>query len=229
MTGSPPLLVRLDGAARTYRNGAVAVEALKPVDLTVAAGEYLAVTGPSGSGKSTLLHVLGCLDRPTAGRYLFEGRDVTALSDRDLAEVRNRRIGFVFQRFHLLRDETAVRNVELPLLYAGLPRAERRRRAAIALESVGLASRLSHRPGQLSGGEQQRVALARALVKDPSLLLADEPTGNLDSSAGGGVLSLVDTLNARGTAVIVITHDPQVAAHARRRLSIRDGVVREEP
>jgi putative ABC transport system ATP-binding protein len=217
-------VVRLERAARTYRGGPVAVEALKPTDLEIAAGEYVAVTGPSGSGKSTLLHVLGCLDRPTEGRYLFEGRDVTALSDRDLAAVRNRAIGFVFQRFHLLRDETALRNVELPLLYAGLPRAERRTRAAAALGAVGLAARATHRPGQLSGGEQQRVALARALVKEPRLLLADEPTGNLDSASGARVLEVVDALHARGVTVVLISHDPTVAGHARRRLAIRDGV-----
>jgi putative ABC transport system ATP-binding protein len=222
-------LVRLERAARTYHGGTVPVEALKPVDLEVRPGEYVAVTGPSGSGKSTLLHVLGCLDRPTSGRYLFDGRDVTQLADRDLAAVRNRGIGFVFQRFHLLRDENARRNVELPLLYAGLPRGERRKRAAEALDSVGLGQRLDHRPGQLSGGEQQRVALARALVKRPRLLLADEPTGNLDTVSGAAVLSLVDGLQASGVAVILITHDATVAARARRRLSIRDGVVREEP
>jgi putative ABC transport system ATP-binding protein len=225
--GTP--LIELQGAARTFRAGGDVVEALKPVDLVVRAGESLAVTGPSGSGKSTLLHLLGCLDRPTAGRYLLEGRDVTTLPDRDLAEVRNRRIGFVFQRFHLLRDETAVRNVELPLLYAGLPRAERRRRALAALEAVGLLPRATHRPGQMSGGEQQRVALARALVKDPGLLLADEPTGNLDSTAGEAVLALIEAQHARGVALVVITHDPTVAARARRRLTILDGRVREVP
>ena len=227
MSGAP--LVELQGVARTFRAGPAVVEALKPVDLVVRAGESLAVTGPSGSGKSTLLHVLGCLDRPTAGRYLLEGRDVTTLPDRDLAEVRNRRIGFVFQRFHLLRDETATRNVELPLLYAGLPREERRRRAHAALDAVGLLSRATHRPGQLSGGEQQRVALARALVKGPGLLLADEPTGNLDSASGESVLELIEAQHARGVAMILITHDPAVAARARRRLTILDGRVREVP
>jgi putative ABC transport system ATP-binding protein len=222
-------LVHLEGAGRTFRAGGEVVEALKPVDLEVRAGESVAVTGPSGSGKSTLLHLLGCLDRATTGRYLFEGRDVTTLPDRELAEVRNRRIGFVFQRFHLLRDETATRNVELPLLYAGLPRGERRRRALQALEAVGLLPRATHRPGQMSGGEQQRVALARALVKGPGLLLADEPTGNLDSAAGEAVLKLIDAQNARGVAVILITHDTAVAARARRRLTILDGRVREVP
>jgi putative ABC transport system ATP-binding protein len=220
-------IVRLEAASRTYRSGPVAVEALKPTTLSVEAGEYVAVTGPSGSGKSTFLHVLGCLDRPTGGRYLFDGTDVTDFDDRALAEVRNRRIGFVFQRFHLLREESASRNVELPLLYAGLRRAERRRRAAAALDAVGLSAREGHLPGQLSGGEQQRVALARAIVKEPRLLLADEPTGNLDSASGATMLSLVDGLHARGVTVVLITHDPAVAARARRRLSIRDGVVSE--
>jgi putative ABC transport system ATP-binding protein len=220
-------LVVLEGVGRTYRGGPVAVEALKPVTLSLAAGDSVAVTGPSGSGKSTLLHVLGCLDRPTAGRYLLDGRDVTTLSDRALAQVRNGTIGFVFQRFHLLREETATRNVQLPLLYAGVAPSERRARAMEALEAVGLADRAQHRPGQLSGGEQQRVALARALVKRPRLLLADEPTGNLDSAAGEHVLSLIDAQNAKGVTVVLITHDEAVASHARRRLHIRDGVVAE--
>jgi putative ABC transport system ATP-binding protein len=226
VTGDAPL-VSLERASRTYREGGVVVEALKPVDLTIGVGEYVAVTGPSGSGKSTLLHVVGCLDRPTGGRYLFEGRDVTSLPDRALAAVRGSAIGFVFQRFHLLRDETAWRNVSLPLLYAGVPRAERLRRAAEALDAVGLSARRAHRPGRLSGGEQQRVALARAIVKRPRLLLADEPTGNLDTASGAQVLSLVDSLNAAGTTVVLITHDAEIAARARRRLSIRDGIVSE--
>ncbi len=225
--GGEPPLIRLEAASRTYRTGSVAVEALKPVDLALDAGEYVAVTGPSGSGKSTLLHVLGCLDRPTAGRYLLDGREVTSLSDRELAAVRNKTIGFVFQRFHLLREETALRNVQLPLLYAGVAKAERRRRAAAALAAVGLLARTTHRPGQLSGGEQQRVALARALVKEPRLLLADEPTGNLDTASGALVMSLIDRLNASGVTVVLITHEAAVAGHARRRLTIRDGVVTE--
>jgi putative ABC transport system ATP-binding protein len=204
-------LVRLDGVSRTYGEGRLAVHALRALDLRVEPGEFLAVTGPSGSGKSTLLHVLGCLDRPSAGAYHLEGRDVARFSDAELAEVRNRLIGFVFQRFHLLRDETARRNVELPLLYAGVPSAERRSRALAALEEVGLSDRAEHLPGQLSGGEQQRVALARALVKSPRLLLADEPTGNLDAANGRTVLELIDRLRARGVTVILITH-PSVAA-----------------
>ena len=220
-------IVRLEGAGRVYRRAAVPVEALKPVDLTVEAGEYVAVTGPSGSGKSTLLHILGCLDRPTSGSYRLDGRDVSGLSDAELAAVRNGLIGFVFQRFHLLRDETALRNVELPLLYAGVSRADRRQRASAALETVGLSARAEHRPGQLSGGEQQRVALARALVKRPRLLLADEPTGNLDSASGAVVLRLLEALHDQGVTLVLITHDLDVAAHAARRLTIHDGVVRE--
>jgi len=221
-------LVRLDGISRTYGEGRLAVHALRRLDLRVAPGEFLAVTGPSGSGKSTLLHVLGCLDRPTEGAYHLEGRDVAGFSDAELAEVRNRLIGFVFQRFHLLRDETARRNVELPLLYAGVRPAERRRRALAALDEVGLSERADHLPGELSGGEQQRVALARALVKAPRLLLADEPTGNLDAANGRAVLGLIDALRDRGVTVIMITHDPAVAAHAGRRLRIDQGVVSEE-
>ena len=215
----------LESVSRSYRSGAIEVEALRSVSIEVERGDYVAVTGPSGSGKSTLLHILGCLDRPTAGRYLLGGRDVSALTDRELAGVRNREIGFVFQRFHLLEDETALRNVELPLLYAGLARGERRRRAAEALERVGLEARGAHRPGQLSGGEQQRVALARALVKRPILLLADEPTGNLDSASGARVLDLVDAEYDRGTTVMLITHEAAVSERARRRLRIRDGIV----
>jgi len=221
-------LVRLEEVSRTYRGGAVAVDALRGVSLEMARGDYVAVMGPSGSGKSTLLHILGCLDRPTDGRYAFAGRDVATLSDRELARVRNRDIGFVFQRFHLLEDENARRNVELPLLYAGIARGERGRRADEALERVGLGHRGHHRPGQLSGGEQQRVALARALVKRPQMLLADEPTGNLDSASGARVLDLVGEEHDRGTTVVLITHDRDVAARARRRLGIRDGIVSEE-
>ncbi len=222
-------LIHLEEAGRTYRSSGVPVHALQPTTLEIERGSFVAVTGPSGSGKSTLLHILGCLDRPTSGRYLLDGQDVSTLDDRALARIRNGMIGFVFQRFNLLRDERAIRNVALPLLYAGLTRRERRRRAAEALDRVGLGERVRHYPGQLSGGEQQRVALARALVKRPKLLLADEPTGNLDSVAGGRVLQLVDDESARGTTVILITHDLDVAAHARRRLEIRDGVVSEAP
>ncbi len=220
--------VALEGASRTYGSGSLKVHALRPTDLVINRGEYMAITGPSGSGKSTLLHILGCLDRPTTGRYLFDGRDVSALSDLELAAIRNQTIGFVFQRFHLLRDESARRNVELPLLYGGLLRRERRSRALAALDQVGLAPRATHTPGKLSGGEQQRVALARALVKNPSLLLADEPTGNLDLASGNAVLDLIDRANESGTTVVIITHAEDVAARAKRRVWIRDGVVSED-
>ncbi len=220
-------LIQLDGAGRTYKSSGVPVEALKPTTLSIDPGEFVAITGPSGSGKSTLLHILGCLDRPNFGRYLLDGQDVSTLDDRELARIRNKTIGFVFQRFNLLRDERAIRNVELPLLYGGLARRERRRRATEALERVGLGPRVRHYPGELSGGEQQRVALARALVKRPKLLLADEPTGNLDTVSGKRVLELVDGESERGTTVILITHDHSIAAHARRRLEILDGVVTE--
>lgn len=222
------VLALLEGAARTYHSGSVAVEALRPVDLCLRRGDFVTVMGPSGSGKSTLLHLLGCLDRPTQGRYVLEGRDVSRLPDRELAAVRNGTIGFVFQRFHLLRDENALRNVELPLLYAGMPRGERRRRAAEALESVGLGPRMTHEPGQLSGGEQQRVALARALVKRPRLLLADEPTGNLDTQTGDEILALLRTVNDGGNTVVIVTHDPSIGAKSPRRLTLRDGQIADD-
>lgn len=223
MSGEP--LIHLEGVARTYAEGVAHVRALLPTDLVVAAGEHVAVMGPSGSGKSTLLHILGCIDRPTAGRYRFEGHDTTAWDDAALSLHRGRTIGFVFQRFHLLRDATALENVELPLLYQGLGRRERRQRAREALDRVGLTARWQHEPGRLSGGEQQRVALARALVKEPRLLLCDEPTGNLDSETGRGVLELLEARAREGTTLITITHDPEVAARAPRRLYLRDGVL----
>ena len=202
------------------------VEALRGVTLRVAPGELVAIAGPSGSGKSTLLHLLGALDRPTSGTIRFSGRDVATLNDAALARLRNREIGFVFQQFQLLGRTTATANVALPLVYSGVPRAERLQRARAALESVGLGHRLGHRPSQLSGGEQQRVAIARALVTEPRMVLADEPTGNLDTATGAEVMGLLRRLNAdRGLAVVVITHDQEVAAVAPRRISIRDGVL----
>ena len=213
-------LIRLTGIERTYE-GAVPVHALRGVDLVVERGAFVAVTGPSGSGKSTLLHVLGCLDRPTAGRYELEGRDVTTFSDAELSRVRNRRIGFVFQQFHLLAAETALENVMLPLIYAGV--RDRRARALVALERVGLAERAHHRPGRLSGGEQQRVAIARGLVKEPALFLADEPTGNLDTESGARILDALDELRGGGLTIVLITHDEAVAARAERIVALRDG------
>lgn len=209
-----------------HRSESAVVSALQGVSFEVGAGEHVAIVGPSGSGKSTLLHLLGALDRPSSGTIRFSGRDVAQLSDVELAELRNREIGFVFQQFQLLARTSAIANVGLPLVYRGVRKAQRRERARAALEAVGLGHRLEHRPSMLSGGEQQRVALARALVTEPNLLLADEPTGNLDSRSGGEVMALLTQLNAeRGVALIVITHDRDIAAAAPRRVKLRDGLI----
>ena len=205
---------------------AVVVSALRGVSFAVRQGEFVSIVGPSGSGKSTLLHLLGALDRPSAGVLRFFGRDIADLADTDLATLRNREIGFVFQQFQLLNRTTALANVALPLVYRGVAKGERRERAADALASVGLSHRVSHRPVQLSGGEQQRVAVARALVAEPRLLLADEPTGNLDTATGDEIMRLLRTLNdERGVALVVITHDPEIAAEAPRQIRIRDGLI----
>ncbi|HYN75403.1 MAG TPA: ABC transporter ATP-binding protein, partial [Candidatus Limnocylindria bacterium] len=217
-----PALEAVD-VTRTYELEGVVVEALRGVSLAVQPGEYAAVIGPSGSGKSTLMHLFGCLDRPTSGILRVDGRDVTSLDDTELAELRNAAIGFVFQSFQLLSRTSAVDNVSLPLVYRGVGRRERRRRAIEALEAVGLGHRLTHRPAQLSGGEQQRVAIARALVGDPRLLLADEPTGNLDTVNGTEVMGILERLNAeQGVAVVLVTHDAEIAARARRQVRMRD-------
>ncbi|WP_084955985.1 ABC transporter ATP-binding protein [Thermoactinospora rubra] len=211
---------------RTYRLDGVSVDALRGVTLTVEPGEFAAILGPSGSGKSTLMHLLGCLDRPTSGVLRVGGVEVAGLSDAELAELRNRTIGFVFQSFHLLARTSALENVALPLVYRGVPRAERLARARAALESVGLGHRLDHRPSQMSGGEQQRVAIARALVGEPEVLLADEPTGNLDTRNGSEVMRILTSLNEeRGVAVVLVTHEPEIAAHARRQIHVRDGLI----
>jgi len=220
-------VLRLREVCKTYRTGSLEVEALRDVSLDVAEGEHVAVIGPSGSGKSTLMHLLGCLDIPSAGTYELAGTNVSRMDEHELAEVRNRRIGFVFQQFNLLPRLSAWRNVELPLCYAGVDRAERRERAVRALERVGLADRVEHRPGELSGGQQQRVAIARALVTEPALLLADEPTGNLDSRSSAEVLGLFDELHHAGRTIVLITHEPTVAAVAQRTMRIRDGLLDE--
>jgi putative ABC transport system ATP-binding protein len=219
-------VIELDGLARTYP-GPPPVPALRPASLVIEAGDYVAVTGPSGSGKSTLLHLLGLLDAPTGGRYLLDGLDTSALGDKDRSALRGRRIGIVFQAFHLLPYRTAVENVLLAQLYNNTPRAARLAAAVDALEAVGLGHRLDALPTTLSGGECQRVAVARALVNTPALLLCDEPTGNLDSASAAAVMGLLDQLNAAGYTIVVITHDPAVAAHARRMVTISDGMVSE--
>jgi putative ABC transport system ATP-binding protein len=218
-------VIALHEVRKTYRSGSLEVEALRGVSLDIAAGEYVAIMGPSGSGKSTLMHILGCLDLPSSGEYWLAGEDVGAMDEQELAQIRNRQVGFVFQQFNLLPSATAWRNVELPLLYAGVGRDERRMRAQAALARVGLDDRLDHRPGELSGGQQQRVAVARALVSDPALILADEPTGNLDSTATADVLELFEELHRAGRTVVIITHEAEVAAQARRIIRLRDGQV----
>jgi putative ABC transport system ATP-binding protein len=220
-------VLELADVGKTYRSGLLEVEALRDVTLTIQSGEFVAIVGPSGSGKSTLMHILGCLDVPSDGRFLLAGEDVAALSEDQLAEVRNRRIGFVFQQFNLLAYLTAWRNVELPLVYAGVEPAERLRRALAALDLVGLADRADHRPMELSGGQQQRVAIARALVTEPDLLLADEPTGNLDSVSSSDVLDLLGDLHDSGRTIVLITHEPDVATRAGRVVRIIDGRVSE--
>ena len=227
VVGGP--VIDLRGIGKTYRTGPLEVAALRGVDLRIETGELVAIIGPSGSGKSTLMHILGCLDVPSTGEYRLAGELVGDMGEDSLADIRNRRIGFVFQQFNLLASLPAWRNVELPLVYTAIPRAERRERAIAALAQVGLADRVDHRPNELSGGQQQRVAIARALVTDPDLILADEPTGNLDSHSSAEVLAILRQLNADGRTVVVITHDANVASVARRIATMRDGRLTEEP
>jgi len=217
-------LIEIEEIAKVYSMGDVEVHALRGVSLQIYSGDLLSIMGPSGSGKTTLMNIIGCLDQPTSGTYILEGTDVAQLDDDQLADIRNRRIGFVFQSFNLLSRTTALENVELPLIYAGV--RDRRRLAAGALEAVGLADRLHHRPNELSGGQQQRVAIARALVNNPSIILADEPTGNLDSRAGAEIMSIFQELNSDlGVTVIFVTHEPDIAAHTRRIIHLRDGKI----
>lgn len=219
------VLFEAQNIIKVYPMGKQKVHALRGVSFTAMAGDFLAIMGPSGSGKSTLMHIIGCLDRPTEGKVVFEGLDVSKASDNKLADIRNQKIGFVFQQFNLLARTTALQNVEVPLLYAGVKRRERRERAVAALESVGLQDRMHHRPNELSGGQRQRVAIARALVNEPTILLADEPTGALDSQTGHEIMALFRQLNADGHTVILVTHEREVATHAKRIMHIRDGLI----
>lgn len=218
-------LIRLDSICRHYEMGSETVHALRGVSLEITRGEYVAIMGPSGSGKSTLMNLLGCLDTPSSGTYELNGNSVAEMDDDELADIRNREIGFVFQTFNLLARSSALRNVELPLIYAGMDLDERREVARAALSDVGLADRVMHKPNEMSGGQRQRVAIARALVNKPSILLADEPTGNLDTRTGDEILELFETLAQKGNTLLVVTHEEEVARHARRIIRIRDGLV----
>ena len=223
-----PLVIAIEGVTKLYRMGEETIHALRGVTMSIHRNEYLAIMGPSGSGKSTLMNMLGCLDTPTAGRYEFTGKSVATMTDDELADIRNREIGFVFQTFNLLPRSDALHNVELPLIYAGIGRHDRIERARHALDSVGLAQRMHHKPNELSGGQRQRVAIARALVTRPSIILADEPTGNLDSKTGVEIMALFDSLYEQGNTIIVVTHEEDVARHARRIVRLRDGLVESD-
>ena len=218
-------MISLREISRNFQVGDETVHALRNVNLEIHAGDYVALMGPSGSGKSTLLNIIGCLDRPTQGTYVLEGKDVTAMTENELSMVRRNRIGFVFQFFHLVSRLDAAGNVELPMIFAGIERAERKQRVATALQSVGLAHRAGHRPNQLSGGERQRVAIARAVVMGPAILLADEPTGNLDTHSGKEIVELIERMNAEGLTLVIVTHDPSIGERARRVIRLRDGEI----
>ena len=226
--GDGDVVIRIEGITKEYVMGESVIHALRGVDLLIHRNEYLAVMGPSGSGKSTLMNMLGCLDTPSTGRYDFNGKDVASMEDDELAEIRNREIGFVFQTFNLLPRSTSLQNVELPLIYAGLKAHERRRRAEEALVAVGLGERMDHKPNELSGGQRQRVAIARALVNQPSIILADEPTGNLDSYTGEEIMALLENLYTEGHTIVVVTHEEEIAKHARRVVHLRDGVIESD-
>ncbi|MFY9551650.1 MAG: ABC transporter ATP-binding protein [Thermoanaerobaculia bacterium] len=219
------MMIDIRDIAKVYEMGEEKVYALRGVSLGMERGEYVAIMGPSGSGKSTLMNLIGCLDTPTSGSYILNGKEVARMSDDELAAIRNQEIGFVFQTFNLLPRTSALQQVELPLVYGGLPRKERRERAVNALKAVGLGDRMSHTPNEMSGGQRQRVAIARALINDPSILLADEPTGNLDSQTGAEIMALFDELNSRGNTIVVVTHEEDIAAHARRIVRLKDGKI----
>ena len=221
-------LIETHDLVKTYVMGTEEIQALRGVSIQIERGEYVAIMGPSGSGKSTLMNLIGCLDTPSQGSYLLNGKQVAEMNDNELAEIRNKEIGFVFQTFNLLPRASALRNVELPLVYAGLPAKERDARARAVLEQVELGDRISHRPNELSGGQRQRVAIARALVNNPSILLADEPTGNLDSKTGAEIMTLFDRLHRAGHTIVIVTHEPDVAAMALRTIHLRDGVVEQD-
>ncbi len=222
------MLIDVQQLVKTYAIGEIQVNALRGVDVQIGENEYVAIMGPSGSGKSTLMNILGCLDTPTQGRYRFGGEDVHKMDDDQLAEIRNRRIGFVFQTFNLLPRATALHNVELPLVYAGVSAAKRRAQAKTALERVGLADRMNHKPNELSGGQRQRVAIARALVNNPSIILADEPTGNLDTVTGDEIMAIFSELHRQGNTIILVTHEEYIAEHARRIIRLRDGRIESD-
>jgi putative ABC transport system ATP-binding protein len=223
-----PLVIAIEDVTKLYHMGDETIHALRGVSLSIHRNEYLAIMGPSGSGKSTLMNMLGCLDTPTAGKYEFNNQDVAAMVDDELADIRNREIGFVFQTFNLLARSDALKNVELPLIYAGVPPRERHERARKTLEDVGLGNRVHHKPNELSGGQRQRVAIARALVNRPSIILADEPTGNLDSKTGVEIMALFEDLYEQGNTLIVVTHEESIARHARRIIRLRDGLIESD-
>jgi putative ABC transport system ATP-binding protein len=223
-----PVVIDIENITKVYVMGEETVHALRGVSLQIRRNEYIAIMGPSGSGKSTLMNMLGCLDTPSSGRYFFNGKDVSAMDDDELATIRNHEIGFVFQTFNLLPRSTSLRNVELTLIYAGIDSEAREEKAAQALRDVGLGDRLHHKPNELSGGQRQRVAIARALVNDPSIILADEPTGNLDSKTGEEIMQLLENLYQHGNTIILVTHEPDIAHHARRTVFLRDGLIESD-